>query len=75
MILAGQVGVAGHLTIHKNAICGGQTGVTRDLEANQKYFLTPATPLTEALRTVTASKKLPEILKRIKKLEEGFHSE
>ena len=75
VILAGQVGVAGHLTIHKNAICGGQTGVTRDLEANQKYFLTPATPLTEALRTVTASKKLPEILKRIKKLEEGFHSE
>ena len=70
VILGGQVGVAGHLTIHENVICGGQTGVTRDLEANQKYFQCPATPLTEALRTYQYSKKLPEMAKRLRKLEE-----
>ncbi|NBX77247.1 MAG: UDP-3-O-(3-hydroxymyristoyl)glucosamine N-acyltransferase [Proteobacteria bacterium] len=73
VILGGQVGVAGHLTIHENAICGGQTGVTRDLEANQKYFQCPATPLTEALRTYQLSKKLPEMAKKLKKLEEKLN--
>lgn len=73
VILGGQVGVAGHLTIHENVICGGQTGVTRDLEANQKYFQCPATPLTEALRTYQYSKKLPEMAKRLKKLEEHLN--
>lgn len=70
VILGGQVGVAGHLTIHENAVCGGQTGVTQSLPPNQKYFLTPAIPLTEALRVVTASRKLPEVFKRLRKLEE-----
>jgi len=73
VILGGQVGVAGHLTIHENVICGGQTGVTRDLEANQKYFQCPATPLTEALRTYQVSKKLPEMAKKLKKLEEKIN--
>jgi len=70
VILGGQVGVAGHLTIHKNVICGGQTGVTRDLEENKKYFLTPAMPLTEALRGIMLTKKIPEVLKRLSRLEE-----
>lgn len=70
VILGGQVGVAGHLTIHEKAICGGQTGVTRDLPGGQKYFLTPATPLTEALRNFTLVKKIPEILRRLRQLEE-----
>jgi len=70
VILGGQVGVAGHLTIHKNAVCGGQTGVIQSLPANQKYFSTPAIPLTEALRAVTANRKLPEVFKRLRKLEE-----
>ncbi|MFM8270611.1 MAG: UDP-3-O-(3-hydroxymyristoyl)glucosamine N-acyltransferase [Pseudomonadota bacterium] len=73
VILGGQVGVAGHLTIHENVICGGQTGVTRDLEANQKYFQCPATPLTEALRTYQFSKKLPELAKRLRKIEERLN--
>lgn len=73
VILGGQVGVAGHLTIHENVICGGQTGVTRDLEANQKYFQCPATPLTEALRTYQYSKKLPEMAKRLRKIEEQIN--
>lgn len=71
VILGGQVGVAGHLTIHEKAMCGGQTGVTRDLPGNQKYFSTPATPLTEALRVFTLTKKIPEILRRLRKLEEN----
>jgi UDP-3-O-[3-hydroxymyristoyl] glucosamine N-acyltransferase len=69
VILAGQVGVAGHLTIGKKAICGGQTGVTRNLEAGKKYFLTPATPLNEALRGTLLIKRIPEILKRLSRLE------
>jgi UDP-3-O-[3-hydroxymyristoyl] glucosamine N-acyltransferase len=73
VILGGQVGVAGHLTINENVICGGQTGVTRDLEANQKYFQCPATPLTEALRTYQISKKLPEMARKLKKLEEKLN--
>lgn len=70
VILGGQVGVGGHLTIHKNAVCGGQTGITRDLEGDQKYFGTPATPLQESLRMYSFSKKLPELVRRIKQLED-----
>lgn len=73
VILGGQVGVAGHLTIHKNAVCGGQTGVTRDLEGDKKYFLTPATPLTEALRGTMLIKKIPDLVRRLSRLEEKLN--
>lgn len=71
VILGGQVGVGGHLTIHEKAVCGGQTGVTRDLPGNQKYFSTPALPLTEAFRNVMHLKRIPEMIRRLKKLEEN----
>ncbi|NBX92873.1 MAG: UDP-3-O-(3-hydroxymyristoyl)glucosamine N-acyltransferase [Proteobacteria bacterium] len=73
VILGGQVGVGGHLTIHEKAVLGGQTGVTRDLEGNETYYSNPAIPLTEALRVATFSRKLPELFKRVRKLEEKLN--
>ncbi|MFQ5461033.1 MAG: UDP-3-O-(3-hydroxymyristoyl)glucosamine N-acyltransferase [Phycisphaerae bacterium] len=67
--LAGQVGLAGHQTIGDHAVVAAQAGVVGDLEGGKTYFGSPAVPITEAHRSHTAMRKLPQWFKRIKALE------
>jgi UDP-3-O-[3-hydroxymyristoyl] glucosamine N-acyltransferase len=78
VLLAGQVGVSGHLTIHDNAVIYAQSGVGGDVRAGAVMSGSPAFEAREWLRAVTAFPKLPELLKtmrqlerRLKALEEG----
>ncbi|MDY6915515.1 MAG: UDP-3-O-(3-hydroxymyristoyl)glucosamine N-acyltransferase [Candidatus Cloacimonadota bacterium] len=66
--LAGQVGVAGHLKIHDGAMIGAQSGITNDVPENAKYFGSPATEARLQKKIYIAQRKLPEIIKKIKKL-------
>jgi UDP-3-O-[3-hydroxymyristoyl] glucosamine N-acyltransferase len=69
VILAGQVGVAGHLTIGDRCRVGAQSGIGRDLEPGTDVSGTPAMPHGTYLRASTTIPRLPDMARRIRKLE------
>ncbi len=66
--LAGQVGAGGHLNIGDNVLVGAQSGIAGNLESNMKYFGTPAIDAMQQKRVIVAMKRLPEIVKKMKKI-------
>lgn len=58
VVLAGQVGVAGHLKIGMGAQVGAQSGVMTDLAAGGRYLGSPSKPARQAMREVAALAKL-----------------
>lgn len=68
-VLAGQAGVADHVSIGAGAQLGGQAGANRDLAGQQRWMGTPAMPLRLAARVFAAGKQLPELLRRVRRLE------
>ncbi|MGH7176196.1 MAG: UDP-3-O-(3-hydroxymyristoyl)glucosamine N-acyltransferase [Tepidisphaeraceae bacterium] len=68
--VAGQVGIAGHLTIGDNATIAARAGVMNDIEDQSIVMGTPAMPVSHARRVYTLFMKLPDIVERIKTLEE-----
>jgi UDP-3-O-[3-hydroxymyristoyl] glucosamine N-acyltransferase len=69
VILAGQVGVADHTEIGDNVMVGPQSGVTKDIPPNQVVTGTPHLPHKQWLRVATTVPKLPEMWRRIDRLE------
>jgi UDP-3-O-[3-hydroxymyristoyl] glucosamine N-acyltransferase len=68
--LAGQVGIAGHLKIGDQAIVAAQSGVMNDVPDKGKWLGAPAQPDRQAKRQLIALQQLPELIRRIKDLEE-----
>jgi UDP-3-O-[3-hydroxymyristoyl] glucosamine N-acyltransferase len=68
VLLAGQVGSSGHLTVHEGAIVYAQSGIGGDVEAGARISGSPAFAANEWLRAVTAYPKLPELLKTVREL-------
>jgi UDP-3-O-[3-hydroxymyristoyl] glucosamine N-acyltransferase len=68
VLLAGQVGSAGHLTVHAGATVYAQSGIGGDVEAGARISGSPAFAAHEWLRAATAFPKLPELLKTIREL-------
>jgi UDP-3-O-[3-hydroxymyristoyl] glucosamine N-acyltransferase len=68
VLLAGQVGSSGHLTVHEGAIVYAQSGIGHDVAPNTRISGSPAFAANEWLRAVTAYPKLPEILKTVREL-------
>jgi UDP-3-O-[3-hydroxymyristoyl] glucosamine N-acyltransferase len=67
--LAGQVGVAGHLTIGDDARVAAQSGVSGNVEPRADLLGSPAIPIEKAKRSVYVFQNLPDWVKRIKDLE------
>jgi UDP-3-O-[3-hydroxymyristoyl] glucosamine N-acyltransferase len=68
VLLAGQVGSSGHLTVHEGAIVYAQSGIGGDVEAGGRISGSPAFAANEWLRAVTAFPKLPELVKSLREL-------
>src|SRR4029077_1275470 len=68
VLLAGQVGSSGHLTVHEGAIVYAQSGIGGARPANGRISGSPAFAANEWLRTITAFPKLPEMLKTVREL-------
>ncbi len=66
VILWGQVGVQKDLTIGSGAVVLGQSGVAGSLEGNKTYFGSPAVDALEKMKEIALTKKLPEIIEKIK---------
>lgn len=69
VILAGQVGLAGHIHIGDKSRIGAKSGVGQDVPAGTDLSGIPAIPHGAFLRSITIMPKLPEMRKRITKLE------
>ena len=67
--LAGQVGVAGHLKIGSNVVIAAKSGVTNDVPDNSKMSGFPLREHMEDLRIKMAMGRVPELIKKIKKIE------
>ncbi len=67
--LAGQAGVGGHIQIGDFATIGPQAGVTRSVAAGQVVSGTPEMPHRQWLKVHRIIPRLPDLKKRIEKLE------
>jgi len=69
VVLAGQAGVLGHVTIGDRARIAAQSGVLKSVEGNKDYTGMPARPRMQQLRAQAATGRLPELLERVRTLE------
>lgn len=66
--LWGQVGITSGATIGKKAVVLAQSGISKSLEGGKTYFGYPAEEAREKLKQIAYIKKIPEILKKLKKI-------
>jgi UDP-3-O-[3-hydroxymyristoyl] glucosamine N-acyltransferase len=69
VVMAGQVGIADHICIGDRVVLGAQSGVMNDIPAGETWLGYPASPARDALRQWSAVRKLPELLRRLKRSE------
>jgi UDP-3-O-[3-hydroxymyristoyl] glucosamine N-acyltransferase len=60
VVLGGQVGTVGHISIGKGAQIAAQSGVMRDVPPGVRYMGSPAIPLREYMRQVATMRKLSQ---------------
>jgi UDP-3-O-[3-hydroxymyristoyl] glucosamine N-acyltransferase len=84
VILAGQTGIAGHCTVGDGAILTAQSAVSHDVPPGKTISGSPGFDNRVWLRAVTIFQRLPELLKRLDRVEkrvaamapdEGVHGE
>ena len=68
--LAGQVGLAGHLTIGDKATITAQSGLNKDVPAGAVLAGHHAIPIRESLKLEALTRRLPELLERLKAVED-----
>jgi len=69
VMIGGQAGIVGHISIGDGAKINAQSGVSKSLEPGKSVTGSPAHDYTAALRSQAASRKLPDMEKRIQELE------
>jgi UDP-3-O-[3-hydroxymyristoyl] glucosamine N-acyltransferase len=74
VLLAGQVGSSGHLTVHEGAIVYAQSGIGGDVAKGARISGSPAFAAGDWLRAVTAFQKLPELLRTVRELKRKVDS-
>ncbi len=70
VMIGGQAGIVGHIHIGDRAKINAQSGVSKDLEPGKAVTGSPAHDYASALRSQAIGRKLPDLEKRIKKLEQ-----
>ena len=72
--LAGQSGVAGHLTVGHDSVVAARGLVARDLPPRSFVSGFPARPHRENMRVIAATQKLPEALEHLSQLRRQLES-
>lgn len=70
VVLAGQAGLVGHITIGDGAMVGAQGGVTKSIPPDTRVSGYPAREHTFSRKIYAATKRLPELLKEFRRLQE-----
>lgn len=73
VMLGGQSGLAGHITVGDGVMLGGRSGVAASISADKTraWSGVPAMPHKTWLKMVTLLPRLPELFRRVKRLEGG----
>jgi len=73
VMIGGQAGLAGHIEIGDGVMLGAQTGVAGSLSAEESaaWSGTPAIPHASWLRVSALLPKLPDLFRRVRRLEEA----
>lgn len=70
VMIGGQAGIVGHIQIPEGTKIGAQSGVTKSIKTPESYVVgSPAIEAVSALRSLAIIPSLPDIKKRLKKLE------
>jgi UDP-3-O-[3-hydroxymyristoyl] glucosamine N-acyltransferase len=69
VVVASQSGIAGHLKIGNQSTIGAKSGVMRDIPDGETVLGYPAAPDKQAKRQWIAVAKLPDLIRRLRKLE------
>jgi UDP-3-O-[3-hydroxymyristoyl] glucosamine N-acyltransferase len=72
--LAGQVGLAGHLNIGDRATITAQSGINKDVPAGMVLAGRHAAPIRETLKIEALTRRLPELVERLKAIEDKIRS-
>ncbi|MFH1686961.1 MAG: UDP-3-O-(3-hydroxymyristoyl)glucosamine N-acyltransferase [bacterium] len=67
--LGGQAGIVGHIELGDGVRVGAQSGVNSSLEAGATVLGSPARDIKDARRQLAAAAHLPELLKRLRRIE------
>ncbi|MCK9995408.1 MAG: UDP-3-O-(3-hydroxymyristoyl)glucosamine N-acyltransferase [Candidatus Krumholzibacteria bacterium] len=67
----GQVGIADHIGIGAGVKIGGQSGIINDVPAGKSVFGYPALDLKESFRMFASLRRLPELFRRVRLLEQN----
>ena len=70
VITGGQVGIGDHLKLGSGVKAGGKSGIAKDIPAGLAVFGTPAIEVKESFRLFASLRRLPELLRRVKRLEQ-----
>ena len=70
VMIGGQAGIVGHIQLGDGAKVNAQSGVSKSIEPGKAVTGSPAYDYTAALRSQAVNRKLPELEKRVKELEE-----
>ena len=74
VVMGGQAGVADHVHIEPGTMVGAQSGIIGNISKGN-YFGTPARDFKQAMREAAALSKVPDMIKRLKKLEKQLASQ
>ncbi len=69
--IGGFVGIADHITIGDGARIAGKSGMFKDVPAGATLFGVPAIDIKESFRVFSAMRKLPELIRRVRRLEQA----
>jgi len=69
VMCAGQAGVADHVHLGDGVRLASKAGVHKDLAGGQAYIGQPVQPERDGMRTLMAVQKLPQMAKRVRKME------
>ena len=72
VMLGGQVGASGHLVIGDGAQVAAQSGVHREIPAGAVYGGYPAVEIRQWRRAMTSLPRLPEVLRRLRRVEKAL---
>jgi len=70
VVMGGQAGVSGHLTIGDGARLAARAGIMRSVDPGADMFGAPALPAAKQKRIFLLEQELPNLYKRLKKLEQ-----
>jgi len=73
VMIGGQVGIVGHLHIGDGARINAQSGVSKNIEPGKAVTGSPAYDYTAALRSQALNRRLPDLEKRMKELEDELN--